>query len=33
MTLGHMRELGVLHLIGYCHSDACRHQALIDVSN
>jgi hypothetical protein len=27
MTLGSMRELGV-----FCHNDACRHQALIDVS-
>jgi hypothetical protein len=33
MTLGNMRELGVNHLIGYCHNDACRHQALIDVSD
>jgi hypothetical protein len=33
MTLGNMSELGVLHLIGYCHSDARRHQALIDVSD
>jgi hypothetical protein len=32
MTLGNMRELGVRHLIGYCLNDACRHQALIDVS-
>jgi hypothetical protein len=32
MTRGNMRELGVHHLIGYCHNDACRHQALIDVS-
>jgi hypothetical protein len=32
MTLGNMRELGVHHLIGYCHNDACRHQAIIDVS-
>ena len=32
MTLGNMRELGVHHLIGYCHDDACRHQAIIDVS-
>jgi hypothetical protein len=22
----------VRHLIGYCHNDACRHQALIDPS-
>jgi hypothetical protein len=33
MTLGNMRELGVRHLIGFCHNDACRHQALIDVSS
>jgi hypothetical protein len=33
MTLGNMRELGVHHLIAYCHNDACKHQALIDVSN
>ncbi len=33
MTLGNMRSLGVHHLIGYCHNDACRHQALIDVSD
>jgi hypothetical protein len=32
MTLGNMRELGVHHLIAFCHNDACRHQALIDVS-
>jgi len=33
MTLSNMRELGVHHhLIGFCLSDACRHQALIDVS-
>ena len=23
----------VRHLIGFCHNDACRHQALIDVSD
>jgi hypothetical protein len=33
MTLGNMRELGVHYLIGFCHNDACRHQALIDVSD
>jgi hypothetical protein len=33
MTLGNMRELGVLHLIAFCHNDACRHSALIDVSS
>ena len=32
MTLGNMRELGVHHLIAFCHNNACRHQALIDVS-
>jgi hypothetical protein len=32
MTLGNMRRLGVHHLIGFCLNDACRHQALIDVS-
>jgi hypothetical protein len=33
MTLGNMRELGVQRLIACCLNDACRHQALIDVSN
>ncbi len=33
MTLGNMRELGVQHLIAFCLNDACRHQALIDVSS
>jgi hypothetical protein len=33
MTLGNMRELGVHHLVAYCLNDACRHQALIDVSS
>ena len=33
MTLGNMRELGVQNLIAYCLNDACRHTALIDVSN
>src|SRR5262245_43027493 len=33
MTLGNMRCMGVRRLIGYCHNDACRHQALIDVSD
>jgi hypothetical protein len=33
MTLGNMRELGVRRLIAFCHNDACRHQALIDVSS
>jgi hypothetical protein len=32
-TLGNMRQLGVHHLAGYCHNNACRHQALIDVSD
>ena len=33
MTLGNKRELGVHHLIAFCLNDACRHQALIDVSS
>jgi hypothetical protein len=33
MTLGNMRELGVQRLIAYCHNDACRHSALIDMSS
>jgi hypothetical protein len=33
MTLGNMRELGVQRLIASCLNDACRHMALIDVSN
>jgi hypothetical protein len=33
MTLGNMRDLGVRNLIAYCLNDACRHTALIDVSN
>jgi hypothetical protein len=32
MDLANMRRQGVHHLIGYCLNDACRHQALIDVS-
>jgi hypothetical protein len=32
MTLGNMRDLGVLHRIAFCRKDACRHQALIEVS-
>ena len=32
MSLGNMRQQRVRHLIGFCHYDACRHQALIDVS-
>jgi hypothetical protein len=30
--LGDMRRLGVQNLVAFCLSDACRHQALIDVS-
>ena len=33
MTLKNMREQGVHHLIAVCLNEACRHQALIDVSN
>ena len=33
MTLGNMRDLGVQRLIASCLNDACRHVALIDVSN
>lgn len=33
MTLGDMRALGVQNLIAYCFNDACRHQALIEVSS
>jgi hypothetical protein len=33
MTLGNLRELGVQNLIAFCLNDACRHQALIDVSS
>jgi hypothetical protein len=33
MTLGNVREQGVHHLIAFCLRDACRHQALIDVSS
>ena len=33
MTLGNMCELGVHHLIAYCLNEACRHQAIIDVSS
>jgi hypothetical protein len=32
MSLGNMRRHGVQHLIAFCHNDACRHQAIIDVS-
>jgi hypothetical protein len=33
MTLGNMRELGVQNLVASCLNDACRHEALIDVSS
>ncbi len=33
MTLGNMRQQGVQHLIASCLNDACRHSALIDVSD
>ena len=33
MTLGKMRRLGVQHLLASCLNDACRHQALIDISS
>jgi transposase len=33
MTLGNMRRQGVRSLIAYCLNDACRHQAIIDVSS
>ena len=32
-ALGNIRELGVQNLIASCLNDACRHTALIDVSN
>ena len=32
LDLANMREQDVNHLIAFCHNDACRHQALIDVS-
>jgi hypothetical protein len=32
MTLGNMREQGVTDLVAFCHNDACRHQAAINVS-
>jgi hypothetical protein len=31
-TLGDVHELGVHYLIEFCHNDARRHQALIDMS-
>jgi transposase len=33
MDLANMRAQGVNHLIAFCLNDACRHQALIDVSS
>ena len=33
MDLANMRRQGVHHLIAYCLNDACRHQAVIDVSS
>jgi hypothetical protein len=33
MTLANMYEQDVRHLIAFCHNDACRHQAIIDVSS
>ena len=33
MTLDNMRALGVRRLLASCLNDACRHQALIDVSS
>jgi len=33
MTLANMRDLGVHHLIAFCHNNACRYSALLDVSN
>ena len=33
MTLANMRDLGVKRLLASCLNDACRHQALIDVSS
>jgi hypothetical protein len=33
MDLANMREQGVTHLVAFCHNDACRHQAVIDVSS
>jgi hypothetical protein len=31
--LGNMRQLGVQNLLASCLNDACRHQALVDVSS
>jgi hypothetical protein len=33
MDLKNMRRQGVYRLIAYCLNDACRHQAIIDVSS
>jgi hypothetical protein len=33
MDLANMRRQGVQNLIAFCLNDACRHQALIDVSS
>ena len=33
MDLANMRRQGVRYLIAYCLNDACRHQAVIDVSS
>ena len=33
MDLANMRRQGVRSLIAYCLNDACRHQAVIDVSS
>jgi hypothetical protein len=33
MDLANMRRQGVTHLIGFCRNDACRHQAILDVSS
>ena len=33
MDLANMRLQGVHHLICYCMNDACRHQAIFDVSS
>jgi hypothetical protein len=33
MDLANMRSPGVRSLIAYCLNDACRHQAIIDVSS
>jgi hypothetical protein len=32
MDLANMREQGVRHLIAFCHNNACRRQAVIDLS-